>query len=159
MGALSACTPAGQKRASDPTTDGCEPPCGCWELNSGPLEEQPVSLVAKPSLYTPTFNTIFLSRCNNPAACSLLSCLSFVLETISLCNLPWPRIHCVDQAFLKRSWCLCLSMGTKGVHFYPGMLCGQFLSVQETFWGKLIHFIMGEGLFVFVLSCFYNNVF
>ena len=33
-------TPAGQKRASDPITDGCEPPCGCWELNSGPLEEQ-----------------------------------------------------------------------------------------------------------------------
>jgi len=29
-----------QKRASDPITDGCEPPCGCWELNSGPLEEQ-----------------------------------------------------------------------------------------------------------------------
>jgi hypothetical protein len=21
-----------QKRASDPITDGCEPPCGCWEL-------------------------------------------------------------------------------------------------------------------------------
>jgi hypothetical protein len=21
-------------------TDGCEPPYGCWELNSGPLEEQ-----------------------------------------------------------------------------------------------------------------------
>jgi hypothetical protein len=20
--------------------DGCEPPCGCWDLNSGPLEEQ-----------------------------------------------------------------------------------------------------------------------
>jgi len=29
-----------QKRASDLITDGCEPPCGCWELNSGPLEEQ-----------------------------------------------------------------------------------------------------------------------
>jgi hypothetical protein len=28
------------ERASDPITDGCEPPCGCWELNSGPLEEQ-----------------------------------------------------------------------------------------------------------------------
>jgi hypothetical protein len=26
-----------QKRASDPITDGCEPPCGCRELNSGPL--------------------------------------------------------------------------------------------------------------------------
>ena len=25
-------------------TDGCEPPCGCWESNPGPLEEQPVLL-------------------------------------------------------------------------------------------------------------------
>jgi hypothetical protein len=32
-------------------TDGCEPPCGCWELNSGPLEEQLVLLTAEPSLY------------------------------------------------------------------------------------------------------------
>jgi hypothetical protein len=31
-----------QRRALDPTVDGCEPPCGCWELNSGPLEEQSV---------------------------------------------------------------------------------------------------------------------
>jgi hypothetical protein len=39
-----------QKRASDPITDGCEPPCGCWELNSGPLEEQSVLLTSEPSL-------------------------------------------------------------------------------------------------------------
>jgi hypothetical protein len=39
-----------QKRASDPITDGCEPPCGCWELNSGLLEEQSVLLTAEPSL-------------------------------------------------------------------------------------------------------------
>ena len=26
-----------QKKASDFVTDGCEPPCGCWDLNSGPL--------------------------------------------------------------------------------------------------------------------------
>ena len=32
-----------QKRASDPITGGCEPPCGYWELNSGSLEEQSVS--------------------------------------------------------------------------------------------------------------------
>jgi hypothetical protein len=25
-------------------TDDCEAPCGCWELNPGPLEEQPVFL-------------------------------------------------------------------------------------------------------------------
>jgi hypothetical protein len=39
-----------QKRASDPITDGCEPPCGCWDLNSEPLEEQSVLLTTEPSL-------------------------------------------------------------------------------------------------------------
>jgi hypothetical protein len=29
-----------QKKASDLITDGSEPPCGCWDLNSGPSEEQ-----------------------------------------------------------------------------------------------------------------------
>jgi hypothetical protein len=42
-----------QKRASDLITDGCEPPCGYWELNSGPSEEQsvllPLSHLASPS--------------------------------------------------------------------------------------------------------------
>jgi hypothetical protein len=33
----------------DLITDGCKPPCGCWELNSGPLEEQLVLLSAEPS--------------------------------------------------------------------------------------------------------------
>jgi hypothetical protein len=27
-------------------TNGCEPPCGSWELNSGPLREQSVPLTA-----------------------------------------------------------------------------------------------------------------
>jgi hypothetical protein len=39
-----------QKNASDPVIDGCEPPCGCWELNSGPLEEQSVLLFPELSL-------------------------------------------------------------------------------------------------------------
>ena len=39
-----------QKRVLDPVTDGCEPPCSCWELNSCPLEEQSVLLTAEPSL-------------------------------------------------------------------------------------------------------------
>jgi len=33
--------------------DGCEPPCSCWELNSGPLEEQSVLLTTEPSLQPP----------------------------------------------------------------------------------------------------------
>jgi len=44
------CLQTHQKRASDPITDGCEPPCGCWELNSGPLEEQSGLSTAEPSL-------------------------------------------------------------------------------------------------------------
>ena len=34
-------------------TDGCEPPHGCWKLNLGPLEEQPVFLTSEPSLQSP----------------------------------------------------------------------------------------------------------
>ena len=35
--------------------DSCELPCGCWELNPGPLEEQPVLLTAEPSLQPLSF--------------------------------------------------------------------------------------------------------
>lgn len=31
----------------------CEVPCGCWVLNPGPLEEQPVVLTTEPSLQPP----------------------------------------------------------------------------------------------------------
>ena len=48
------CTPACQKRALDPITDGCEPLCGCWELNLGPLEEQSVLLTAELTLQPPS---------------------------------------------------------------------------------------------------------
>jgi hypothetical protein len=43
-------TCGGQKRVSDPlgtgVIPGCELPCGCWERNTGGLEEQPVPLMA-----------------------------------------------------------------------------------------------------------------
>ena len=52
--------PAGQKRAPDLITDACESLCGCWELNSGPLEEQAVLLTAEPSLQPPQAYLIFL---------------------------------------------------------------------------------------------------
>jgi hypothetical protein len=39
-----------KKMASNLITDGCEPPCGCWDLNSGPLEEQSMLLTAEPFL-------------------------------------------------------------------------------------------------------------
>ena len=59
---------AGQKRAPDLITDGCEPPCGCWELDLGPLEEQSVLLTTEPSLQSQ-----FQCFCFN-LECSILEC-------------------------------------------------------------------------------------
>jgi hypothetical protein len=42
----------------EPITDGCESPCGSWELNPGPLEKQPVLLTTEPSLQS--FKHLFL---------------------------------------------------------------------------------------------------
>ena len=52
---LPPCIPECQKRVPDLITDGCEPPCRCWELNSGPLEEQPVLLTTEPPLQPPEY--------------------------------------------------------------------------------------------------------
>lgn len=56
------CTTCGpclySRRPEDPldlvlqTTD-CEPPCGCWESHLGPLDEQRVLLITRPSLQPP----------------------------------------------------------------------------------------------------------
>jgi hypothetical protein len=40
--------------------DGCEPPYGCWDLNSGPSEEHSALLSAEPSLQPP--ESLFLGR-------------------------------------------------------------------------------------------------
>ena len=39
-------------KVSDSITDGCEPPCRCWELNSEPLEEES-GLLTEQSLQPP----------------------------------------------------------------------------------------------------------
>jgi hypothetical protein len=57
------CLQIHQKRESDPITDGCEPPCGFWELNSGPLEDQSVLLTAEPFLQSP--EVAFLNGTSN----------------------------------------------------------------------------------------------
>ena len=57
---LSVCMSAGQKRAPDLITGGCEPPCGCRELNSGPLEEQAMLLTTEPSLQPFCFFMFYL---------------------------------------------------------------------------------------------------
>jgi hypothetical protein len=65
------CLQTHQKRTSDLITGGCELPCGCWDLNSGPSEEQLVLLTAEPS-YQPNFPpTITLSECVSFQTCSI----------------------------------------------------------------------------------------
>jgi hypothetical protein len=39
----------GVKNPGTGATDKCELPCGCWELNPGPLEEQPMFLTTDSS--------------------------------------------------------------------------------------------------------------
>ena len=60
-----------QKRESDPITDGLEPPCGCWELNSGHLEEQSVLLTAEPSLQPLTKHSYIPNRLVTNVSCSV----------------------------------------------------------------------------------------
>jgi hypothetical protein len=77
------CLHTHQKRASDSITDGCEPPCGCWELNSGPLEEQPLFLGAESSLLSsssssPSFSSSFSSFSPSPPSL-LLAGLELVM--------------------------------------------------------------------------------
>jgi len=42
-------------------TDGYKPPCGCWESNLSPLEEQPVLLTFELSLQLPVSSSFTLA--------------------------------------------------------------------------------------------------
>ena len=55
---LPACTSLGLEVGA---TDSCKLPCGCWELNLAPLEEQPVLLTTKPSLQAKHINLLLYS--------------------------------------------------------------------------------------------------
>ena len=69
------------KRASDPITDVCEPPCGCLELNSGPLEEQSVLLTAEPSRQ-PRLVAVLLSIIDTVIIGSYVAALHSIIITI-----------------------------------------------------------------------------
>ena len=51
------------KQKTDPITDDCEPPCCCWELNTGPLDEQSVLLTTEPSLQPPLEELLWSEKC------------------------------------------------------------------------------------------------
>jgi hypothetical protein len=81
VSSLSVCAPAWQQRASDPIADGCEPPCGCWELNSGPLEEQAVLLTTEPSFRSQIL--IFFNQTYFVLAEMTIWCCSLFVNTVN----------------------------------------------------------------------------
>ena len=54
MSYLYVCLGEGVRSPGTGVTDSCELPCGCWELNLGPLQEQHVLLTTEPLLQPPT---------------------------------------------------------------------------------------------------------
>ena len=84
---LPVCMPAGQKRAPDLTIDGCEPPYGCWELNSGPLEEQSVFWTTEPSLQSSRAisNIVFSSSASLLSERNLSTQSRFVCVCLCVC--------------------------------------------------------------------------
>jgi hypothetical protein len=59
-----------QKKKLDSITDGCEPPCGWWKLNSRPLEEQSVLLTTEPSQ---ALQVLSMTQMCASEACGLIS--------------------------------------------------------------------------------------
>jgi hypothetical protein len=76
---LPAGIPAGQKREPDLTIDDCEPPCDCWKLDSGPLEEQSAFLTIEPSLQL--WLCVFMCVCVGVFVCTHM----FVFLGICVC--------------------------------------------------------------------------
>jgi hypothetical protein len=71
------CLQTHQRKSLDPITNGCEPLCGCWELNSGPLEEQTVLFIAESSLQPLNFSLFrdyFISFCNQTTVHKTIQC-------------------------------------------------------------------------------------
>jgi hypothetical protein len=102
------CLQIHQKRASDLIMGGCEPPCGCWDLNSGPSEEQSALLTPEPSLQPPSF---------------VLLC-TFTLILIQMYTLSalmwWERVYVPKTVILSRGfWVHVPELG----HYSP-LICG-----------------------------------
>jgi hypothetical protein len=107
------CLQIPQMRVADLITDGCEPPCGCWDLNSGPLEEQSVFLPAEPSLQP--LVTLLVQHYPEFGQCHQLVCLSGTpdqfINTVLHSGLPWSlptpaRIIYLSQPLFSRTWVL-----------------------------------------------------
>jgi hypothetical protein len=82
-------------------TDGHEPPCGCWELNSESLEEQLALSTTQPSFQPPTLKFYLFS-------CFLFCCFGFVLLGFFVC---FVLLFCFGFWFLREGFSVQCSLG------------------------------------------------
>lgn len=132
MSTLPACR---RRRASDAFIDSSEPQCACWELNSGPPEEQTVykllaaELSPSPSPYsfwTLVFLSLddfawcwaLLSQASAGSSCLLAVHLKFRLLLVSVWGSTLGTTRCGDwrTTFLESVSSFHLSMGSRGLN-------------------------------------------
>jgi hypothetical protein len=93
--------------ASDPVTDGCEPPCGSWDLNSGPLEEQSVFWSTEPSLQLPYIlfnNSNYSLKKNSSCTVRLSSMSSPICQHNGILWLSFLWVHSHSVYYILFSW-------------------------------------------------------
>ena len=101
-------------------TDGCELPCGCWELTPSTLEEQQVLLTSEPSLLPKIF-PIFLFQCNPKNHCSIFRFCSWQVQialipliSLIMCYLPF----CVLFISLNMPFKFTNIISNDGFHYF-----------------------------------------
>jgi hypothetical protein len=98
----------------DPIIDGYEPLCGCWELKSGPLEEQSMLLTTEPFLQPSFLFCLLLSLF--PWVLLTCMCTFMSLKLVRTCKaLPtiWPITHewplpCMPAQVCSEMWGLAI---------------------------------------------------
>ena len=73
---------------------GCEPPSGCWELNSECLEEQMILLTSESPLQHQEYHNYVTGEWFFWCFLGFF----FFQDKVSLCSPGWPATHSVDQA-------------------------------------------------------------
>ena len=118
MSTLQLSTDTPEEGILDPIIDGCEPPCGCWKLNSGPLEEQSVPLTTEPShqslkrLLKPVTSVILLNNIVTDRHLVEFNInLGTVLYTCTMCS----------NLVLRLRLCLPTSLRTRTL--FTGIVC------------------------------------
>jgi len=120
-----------QKRASDLITGGCEPPCGSWDLNSRPSEEQSVLLTTDPSL-----QPVVLVLCWD-----LWSIYSYFLYRVINMNL--------FETFYMQLSSLTSIIGKYVLYLFPACLFGFFIKMRCA---------LGSGIYVCIFNSFDQNM-